>query len=403
MPNRAAIEEQTAALAVIESAVKKDRRALRTLYGDRPGTSIMTTRAIETVLAAARKTPALLECSPESFVFALREAARWGLIPDGVMGQGYLIPRFNSKTGVMEANFQAGYRGLEDLARRSGVVASIISGWHCANDPVFRIRLGLNGDVEHEPAFKNRGDIVGFYAAAWLTNGAPPVVIYMEAAEVIAIRNAVPKWANGPWKDHFAMMGRKTAVRRLVPQLPLSADMQAIIALDEAPWDKAIDVTPREPDEPTPASKKADRMQRMLAERHGNGDAPPEPEPGVEPVESPEPSPESEPVTERVSGVVRLPDAVGLNGVVADTPAGPVIGFRLDLDERGEYGDEWVQVILSGDVLDRYRVAAGEGVDQMLTDGGSVTVVGQRVIISREGKAPILRIIATEDIEWPSP
>ena len=402
MPSSTAAAAQTSALATIESAVKRDRRRLRVLYGEGTGTSIMTTRAIETVMAAARKTPDLLECSPESFVFALREAARWGLIPDGVMGQGYLIPRRNGKTGLMEANFQAGYRGLEDLARRSGVVASIISGWHCANDPVFRIRLGLNGDVEHEPAFKNRGDIVGFYAAAWLNNGAPPVVIYMEAAEVIAIRDAVPFWQRGPWRDHFAMMGRKTAVRRLVPQLPLSADMQAIVALDEAPWDKAIDVTPRD-DEPTPATKKAERMQRMLASRHGNGDAPPDAEPGVEPVESPEPSPESEPVTEAVSGVVRLPDAIGLNGVVTDTPAGEVLGFRLDLAERSEYGDEWVQVILSGDVLARYASGASEDVDRVVTDGMAVTVVGQRVIVSREGKTPIIRIIATEDIEWSSP
>jgi recombination protein RecT len=399
MPNRAAVEQQTTALALIETGLRKDKRRLRTLLPDH----ISPDRAIETVMAAARKTPALLECDPASFVFALREAARWGLIPDGVMGQGYLIPRFNSKTGLMEANFQAGYRGLEDLARRSGIVASIISGWHCENDPVFRIGLGFGGTIEHEPAFKDRGDIVGFYAGAWLNNGAPPVVVYMPVVEVIAIRDAVPKWTLGPWKDHFAMMGRKTAVRRLIPQLPLSADMQAIVALDEQPWERAIDVTPREPDEPTPASKKADRMQRMLAERHGNGDGAGPTEPGVEPVESPEPSPESEPVTERVSGVVRLPDAVGLNGVVADTPAGPVIGFRLDLDERGEYGDEWAQVILSGDVLDRYRVAAGEGLDQMLTDGISVTVVGQRVIIPRDGKTPILRYIATEDIAWPSP
>jgi phage RecT family recombinase len=397
MPSSVVIEQQTTALAVIERGLKKDKRRLRTLLPDH----ITADRAIETVLAAARRTPELLDCTPESFVFALRESARWGLIPDGIMGQGYLIPRRNGKTGELEANFQAGYRGLEDLARRTGVVASIISGWHCANDPVFRVRLGFGGDIEHEPAFANRGDIVGFYAGAWLTNGAPPIVVYMEASEVIAIRDAVPKWNLGPWRSHFAMMGRKTAVRRLIPQLPLSADIQAIVALDEEPWERAKDVTPPGDDEPTATTKKAERMRGMLESRHGeaNGDGAPE----FGPATSAEPPPESEPVTERISGTVRLPDAVGLNGIVTDTPAGDVIGFRLDLDERGEYGDEWVQVVLSGDVLARYRTAAGEGVDQMLTDGGSVTVVGQRVIVSRAGKTPVIRYIATEDIEWPSP
>jgi len=387
MPSEAKIEERTTALAVIERGLRKDKRRLKTLLPEH----IPADRAIETVMAAARRTPELLECDPMSFVFALREAARWGLIPDGVMGQGYLIPRFNSKTGLLEATFQAGYRGLEDLARRTGVVSSIISGWHCTNDPVFNIRLGFSGTIEHQPALRDPGDIVGFYAGAWLNNGAPPVVVYMTREEVIAIRDAVPKWTLGPWKDHFAMMGRKTAVRRLVPQLPLSADMQAIIALDEAPWERAKDVTPPEP---TATTVKAERMRALLDSRHGNGDAPPPSAEASEDDAAAEPTPEPTPETESVSGVVRLPDAIGLNGVVTDTPAGPVIGFRLDLD-----GDEWVQVILSGDVLARHEAREFD----VLADGDNVTVVGSRVILPREGKEPVIRIIATEDIAWESP
>lgn len=385
MPNDRLAAEQAQQLAVIESTVKRERSRLKTLLP----ASIPPARAIETVVAAARKTPALLECTPESFAFALRESARWGLIPDGVMGQGYLIPRRNGTTGLMEAHFQAGYRGLEELARRSGVVASIISGWHCQRDPDFSIRLGFDGDIRHTPALTGRGDIVGFYAGAWLTNGAPPVVAYMEAAEVIAIRDAVPYWSKGPWASHFAMMGRKTVVRRLMTMLPLSADIQAIIGVDEdGAYDRppARNVTPEQA-EPNGHTGAAESARAAIRGRRGT------PAPAPEPGPTPEPA---EPPAEQVTGVVRLPDVAGLNGVATETPSGPVVGFRLDV------GDEWLQVILSGGIQERYRVAAGENIDRTLTDGDTVTVVGQRVIIPREGKDPVVRIIATEDIQWPS-
>src|SRR5688500_12783632 len=44
------------------------------------------------VLTAVQRTPALLECTPVSLLGAVFQAAQLGLVPDGVLGQAYLVP-----------------------------------------------------------------------------------------------------------------------------------------------------------------------------------------------------------------------------------------------------------------------------------------------------------------------
>ena len=74
-------------------------------------------------LTAVSVNPKLAECTPRSFMGALMNAAQLGLEPNTPLGQAYLIP-FKNK-GVMEVQFQIGYKGLIDLAYRSGEFLSI--------------------------------------------------------------------------------------------------------------------------------------------------------------------------------------------------------------------------------------------------------------------------------------
>ena len=69
-------------------------------------------------LSAINNTPALAECTPMSFIAALMNAAQLGLEPNTPLGQAYLIPYKNK--GIMECQFQLGYKGMIDLAYRSG-------------------------------------------------------------------------------------------------------------------------------------------------------------------------------------------------------------------------------------------------------------------------------------------
>ena len=83
--------------------------------------SVMTPdRFTRMMLSAVSATPKLAECTPKSFLGAMMNAAQLGLEPNTPLGQAYILPYSNK--GVMEAQFQIGYKGLIDLAYRSGEV-----------------------------------------------------------------------------------------------------------------------------------------------------------------------------------------------------------------------------------------------------------------------------------------
>ena len=71
------------------------------------------------VLTAITQTPKLAQCSPQSFIGAMLNAAQLGLEPNTPLGQAYLIPYGN------QCQFQIGYKGLIDLAHRSGEIKDI--------------------------------------------------------------------------------------------------------------------------------------------------------------------------------------------------------------------------------------------------------------------------------------
>ena len=86
--------------------------------------SVMTPeRFTRIALSALNNTPALQQCTPMSFIAALLNAAQLGLEPNTPLGHAYLIPYKNK--GVLECQFQIGYKGLIDLSYRSGQVKSI--------------------------------------------------------------------------------------------------------------------------------------------------------------------------------------------------------------------------------------------------------------------------------------
>lgn len=195
-------------------------------------------RLLKVAQIAATTTPALAECDVASLVGAIGQCAQMGLEPNTVLGHAYLVP-FNTKRKgadgrerwVKSVQVVIGYKGLIDLARRSGQIVSIAAHEVCQNDS-FTLVYGLDEKLEHRPALGDRGDIIGFYAVAKLVGGGHAFE-FMSLAEVRTIMAATQsKGAYGPWKDHFTEMGRKTVIRRLAKYLPLSVEFQTAAALD---------------------------------------------------------------------------------------------------------------------------------------------------------------------------
>lgn len=191
-------------------------------------------RLLKVVQIAATTTPALLECEIPSLISAIGQCAQMGLEPNTVLGHAYLVP-FNAKKGdrwTKSVQVIVGYKGLIDLARRSGHIISI-AAHEVREKDLFELEYGLEEKLRHVPSMQDRGDIIGFYAVAHLKDGGH-AFDFLPVSEVNTIRDGTQsKGKYGPWKDHYVEMGKKTAVRRLAKMLPLSVEFAAAAAMDD--------------------------------------------------------------------------------------------------------------------------------------------------------------------------
>ena len=180
-------------------------------------------------LTACTTTPKLLDCDPLSLMKAVMEASALGLLPDGVLGHGYILPYGSS------AKFIPGFRGLMDMARRSGKVAGIQARVVYKNDD-FYYEYGARPTIRHIPAQMagdEPGDPVGAYATATLIETDEVVFEVMWEEDINKIRERSPAGSRGPWVTDTLEMWRKTPLRRLMKYLPLSPEVQAAVTSAE--------------------------------------------------------------------------------------------------------------------------------------------------------------------------
>lgn len=181
-------------------------------------------------LTAYSRNEKLQECTAESFLGSMMQAAQLGVEPNTPLGQAYLIPYRNR--GVMEVQFQLGYRGMIDLAYRSGEVQNIQAHEVYEND-TFEYELGLNPKLRHVPALKDRGEVILYYAVFKLTNGGVGFeVMSKEDVEAFAKKKS-KTYGTGPWQSDFDAMAKKTLVKRLLKFAPLKSDFVRAVTADE--------------------------------------------------------------------------------------------------------------------------------------------------------------------------
>jgi len=194
--------------------------------------TITPERFTRIVLSAISNNKQLQQCTPTSFLAGMMNAAQLGLEPNTPLGQAYLIPYKNK--GTLEAQFQIGYKGLIDLAYRSGQVKTIYAEEVCENDE-FEYELGLNPKLVHKPAVKDRGDVIYYYAVFKLVNGGEGFSV-MSMDDVKKHMNRFSKAAQAgfsPWQTNFDEMAKKTVIKKVLKYAPLSTDIMRKIAEDE--------------------------------------------------------------------------------------------------------------------------------------------------------------------------
>ena len=183
-------------------------------------------------LSAVSNTPKLGSCTPQSFLGAMMNAAQLGLEPNTPLGQAYLIPFENRKKGVTECQFQIGYKGLIDLAYRSGEVKMIDAQTVYENDE-FEYELGMDPVLKHKPARTNRGNPIYFYATFKLTNGGQGFQV-MSIEDVQEHAKKYSKtYNNGPWQTNFEEMAKKTVLKKLLKYAPLKTEFVKQVTSDE--------------------------------------------------------------------------------------------------------------------------------------------------------------------------
>lgn len=182
-------------------------------------------RMARIALTVIRTNPQLLECSMPSLIGGVLEASKLGL-EIGLMGQAYLVPFNNKKTGQKEAQFIIGYRGLIDLVRRSGQVSTIEAREVHENDE-FDFSYGLENNLIHKPKLTDRGEVIAYYAVAKMKDGGYSFLV-MSKEDIEKYRDKYAKAKDyGPWKDDFDAMAKKTVLRQLIKYLPISVEYLA--------------------------------------------------------------------------------------------------------------------------------------------------------------------------------
>lgn len=183
-------------------------------------------------LSALNTTPKLRECTQISFLAALMNAAQLGLEPNTPLGQAYLIP-FNNK-GVLECQFQIGYKGLIDLSYRNPQM-QIVSAQAVYENDKFEYELGLQPKLVHCPALCDRGEVKLFYGLFKLTNGG----FGFEVMSKTAMDEHAKRYSKAfdssfsPWKTNYNEMAKKTIIKQALKYAPLKADFRKALSNDE--------------------------------------------------------------------------------------------------------------------------------------------------------------------------
>lgn len=184
------------------------------------------------VLSALSVNPQLGSCTPKSFLGAMMNAAQLGLEPNTPLGQAYLIPYRNK--GQMEVQFQIGYKGLIDLAYRSGEVEIVQAHLVHENDR-FEFEYGLNPKLVHVPADTDRGAPVKVYAMFRTKSGGSG----FDVMSLDDVKKHAEKYSKAyssgysPWSTNFEEMAKKTVLKRVLKYAPLKSDFVKAITQDQ--------------------------------------------------------------------------------------------------------------------------------------------------------------------------
>lgn len=177
----------------------------------------------------------LQKASPMSVLAAAAKAAALDLPIDISLGKAYIVPYKN------DAQFQIGYKGIIELAQRTGQMKSIIM------TPVYEgeIREWNRFTEEYTPGEKLSDVVVGYFARFETINGFAKAAYWTKEEVTKHAQRFSKAFGNGPWKTDFDAMACKTVLLSIMKTYaPMSIEMQKAVVADGTSFTKEGEEVP---------------------------------------------------------------------------------------------------------------------------------------------------------------
>lgn len=194
---------------------------------------------ISSVISIANGNKELRKADPMTVVGAAMVAATLQLPVVPTIGLAYIVPYKG------QAQFQIGYKGLIELAERSGQFKNIIDEVVYEGQLVKRNKF--TGEYIFDEDAKTSNKVIGYMARFDLINGFSKTIYWTKAeieAHALKFSQAFKNGWSCPWKSDFDAMARKTVLKALFGKYaPKSIQMQTAIAFDQATVNTPTDLS----------------------------------------------------------------------------------------------------------------------------------------------------------------
>lgn len=235
----------TRLIAKLEQHKTEFARALNAA-GATEGFDVFVRTFRDFLMAHPRLHPVVL-VNPESMMAALYNAARDGLMVDGLEGGIWIEQQEGTPTPTCK--WRIGMRGRLKKVYTTGLVSKITSEVVYSND-LFERELGDEDRYIHKPKNTDRGERIGVYAIIHMVGGQKHRD-FMSPDEIAAIRSLAERGdttqARSPWDGpHSDELWRDAAIRRTLKRSPVSA-LVRIGRMGEDPLAFSVETQPDAP------------------------------------------------------------------------------------------------------------------------------------------------------------
>lgn len=197
------------------------------------GDSMRTKTFTSSLISAVSTNPALRDCDGMTIISAALLGESLNLSPSPQLGQYYMVPFRDNKSGTVKATFQLGWKGYYQLALRSGQYQNIDAV--AVKEGELKSYNPITGDIDldpiQDPIEREKAKTIGYYAYFTLNNGFTKKLYWsrekMQAhAEKYSKGYAAHKGYTF-WEKDFDSMALKTMYRQLIGKYGImSIEMQ---------------------------------------------------------------------------------------------------------------------------------------------------------------------------------